>query len=285
MNIHAYPIYAPLKNPLAAKIANVKPQTLAALDLWMKRIHSVVEVIKRADAYSMVDAEQTFIQYTIDSVTRQLQRIYNNDKVVIMNTFQAYLKRTKRNVGLEVLACKMRGKPYGSKLVRGAYGTEENKIALEQQVESPVFPNKMLVDKSYNDIVQFVIKNVPPHSHFTVASHNETTLELALAAVEDRKKELEVQKSQISFAQLRGLSDNLTYHLAQTGHYTFKYMPYGPIENLAPYLFRRAEEASYIWLEGQKKLVHVRHELFDVRKFHYKFFGALGGIVGLIALI
>lgn len=233
----------------------------------------------------MVDAEQTFIQYTIDSVTKQLQRTYNTDKVLIMNTYQSYLKRTKRNVCLDVLGCKARGKPFGAKLVRGAYATEENQIALEQEVESPVFPNKLLVDKSYNETMKFVIQNVPPHSHFTVASHNEVTLEIALKTVEERKKELEQQKSQISFAQLRGLGDNLTYYLAQTGHYTFKYMPYGPTDNLAPYLFRRAEEASYIWLEGKKKLVHVKKELFDVRKFHYKLGAFAGGAALLLMLI
>ena len=233
----------------------------------------------------MIDAEQTFIQYGIDSITKQLQRMYNKDKVMIMNTYQAYLKRTKRNISLDVLGCKMMNLAFGAKLVRGAYITEESKIALDQELESPVFPNKLLVDKSYNETMEFVINHVPPRSHFTVASHNDITVEIALDAVNKRQKELEDQKSQISFAQLKGLGDRITFKLAQKGHYTFKYLPYGPTHNLAPYLFRRAEEASYIWLEGQKKLVDVSRELFDIRKFHYKACGVLGASLFLLMLI
>ena len=204
---------------------------------------------------------------------------------MIMNTYQAYLKRTKRNISLDVLGCKTMNLAFGAKLVRGAYITEESKIALDQEVESPVFPNKLLVDKSYNETMEFVINHVPPRSHFTVASHNDITVEIALDAVNKRQKELEDQKSQISFAQLKGLGDRITFKLAEKGHYTFKYLPYGPTHNLAPYLFRRAEEASYIWLEGQKKLVDVRRELFDVRKFHYKACGVLGASLLLLMLI
>jgi len=233
----------------------------------------------------MIDAEQTFIQYAIDSVTRQLQRVHNKDKVVIMNTFQGYLKRTKRNVSLDVLGCKMMNMPFGAKLVRGAYMTEESKIALDQEVESPVFPNKLLVDKSYNETMEFVIKNVPSRSHFTVASHNDGTIEIALDAVNKRQKELEDQKSQISFAQLKGFGDRITYGLAKKGHYTFKYLPYGPTHNLVPYLFRRAEEASYIWVEGQKKLVDVKKELLEVRKIHYKACAGLGAALLLVMVI
>jgi proline dehydrogenase len=202
---------------------------------------------------------------------------------MIMNTYQASLKRTKRNVCLDVLGCKEFGLPFGAKLVRGAYVTEENKLALEQGVESPVFPNKALVDKSYNETMTFVLEQIPPNSHFNVASHNDTSIEIAEQIVEKNKKELGEKNIQISFAQLKGLSDKMTFGLAQRGHYTFKYLPYGPTNHLVPYLFRRAEEASYIWVEGQKKLEDVRHELFDVRKFHYKTGIVIAG--GLILLL
>jgi len=233
----------------------------------------------------MIDAEQTYIQYGIDSITRQLQRTYNKDKVLIMNTFQAYLKRNKRNVCIDVLGCKMMNIPFGAKLVRGAYITEESKIALDQEVESPVFPNKLLVDKGYDETMEFVINNVPPRSHFTVASHNDATIDMALEEVNKRQKELEENKSQISFAQLKGLGDRITYRLAQKGHYTFKYLPYGPTHNLVPYLFRRAEEASYIWLEGKKTLVDVKKELFEVRKLHYKLCAGMAASLLLLMVI
>lgn len=233
----------------------------------------------------MIDAEQTFIQYGIDSVTCQLQRIYNKDKVLIMNTYQAYLKRNKRNICLHVLSCKMMGMPFGAKLVRGAYATEENKIALDQEVESPVFPNKSLVDKNYDETLTFVIAHLPARSHFTVASHNDTSIDTGLEAVLKRKKELEDEKSQVSFAQLKGLGDRLTYKLAEKGHYTFKYLPYGPTHNLMPYLFRRAEEASYIWTEGQKKLADVKKELFEIRRFHYRVGAGLAGMAALLMIL
>jgi len=233
----------------------------------------------------MIDAEQTFIQYGVDSITKQLQRIYNAEKVIVMNTFQAYLKRTKRNVSLDVLGNKLIQRPFGAKLVRGAYSTEENKIALDAEVESPVFPNKPLVDKSYNETMAFTIAHVPANSHFTIASHNDTTVDIALDGIVKRQKDLENEKIQISFAQLKGLGDKITFKLAQKGHYTFKYLPYGPTHNLVPYLFRRAEEASYIWLEGKKKLVDVRKELFQNRKMHYKASAILGAFALFIMAI
>ena len=233
----------------------------------------------------MIDAEQTYIQYGIDSITKQIQRIYNKDKVIVMNTYQACLKRTKRNVCLDVLGCAALNQAFGAKLVRGAYVTEENKIALEHEVDSPVLPNKPLVDKIYDETMEYVIQHIPARSHFTVASHNDTTIEIALDNVMKRQKELETQKTQISFAQLKGLGDRLTFKLAEKGHYTFKYLPYGPTHNLAPYLFRRAEEASYIWVEGQKKLVDIRKELFDVRKMHYKASMVLGGSILLLMMM
>ena len=233
----------------------------------------------------MIDAEQTYMQYGIDSITKQMQRVHNKDKAIVMNTFQAYLKRTKRNVSLDVLGNAMLQRPFAAKLVRGAYITEESNVALEKEEESPVFPNKALVDKSYDGTALFVINNLPPRSHFTVASHNEATLDQAIEAVNKRKKELETQKTQISFAQLKGFGDNLTYMLAQKGLFTFKYLPYGPTHNLMPYLFRRAEEASYIWLEGTKKLVDVKKEICDVRRLHYKAGAIVAGLIFLSMLI
>lgn len=233
----------------------------------------------------MIDAEQTFIQYGIDSITRQLQKLHNKNKVMIMNTYQSSLKRTKHNVCLDVLGCGMFGIPFGAKLVRGAYVTEENKLALDQEVESPVFPNKALVDKSYNETMVFVLDKMPNRSHFNIASHNDTSIEIAEEIIEKRKKEYAEKNIQVSFAQLKGLSDKTTFGLAQRGHYTFKYLPYGPTNHLVPYLFRRAEEASYIWVEGQKKLEDVRNELFNVRKFHYKAGIAIAGGLILFAML
>ena len=96
---------------------------------------------------------------------------------------------------------------------------------------------------------------------------------------------MDAEKSQISFAQLKGLADKMTYGLADRGHYTFKYVPYGPTNHLVPYLLRRAEEANYIWTEGQKKLADIRHELFSVRKIHYKFGAVIVGITGMILIL
>jgi len=285
MNIHAYPIYAPLKNSLATKIAGYRPELIAQLDDWLSRVNSILDEIKKANAYCMIDAEQTYIQYGIDSVAKQLQRIHNKSRTMIMNTYQSYLKRTQRDMSLDVLGCRMVGQCFGAKLVRGAYVTEENKIALDQGIESPIFPNKPLVDKSYNGTMEFVIGQMPANSHFTVASHNDETVDIALGAMTKRGKELNDQNIKISFAQLKGLGDRLTFGLADQGHHTFKYLPYGPIHNLVPYLFRRAEEASYIWTEGQKKLVDIRKELFEIRKFHYKAGAAAGGLALLLLIL
>eukprot|EP00831_Metopus_contortus_P038465 TRINITY_DN3023_c0_g1_i1.p3 TRINITY_DN3023_c0_g1~~TRINITY_DN3023_c0_g1_i1.p3 ORF type:complete len:134 (-),score=26.75 TRINITY_DN3023_c0_g1_i1:448-849(-) len=115
---------------------------------WVERQNFVIDAVKRIGSYCMVDAEQTYIQYGIDSITIQLQSLHNKKAPLVMGTYQAYLKRTRRNVMLDVLGCKKQGIIFGTKVVRGAYYREENELALDHEVESPVFPNKAFVDNS-----------------------------------------------------------------------------------------------------------------------------------------
>eukprot|EP00831_Metopus_contortus_P081418 TRINITY_DN8556_c0_g2_i1.p1 TRINITY_DN8556_c0_g2~~TRINITY_DN8556_c0_g2_i1.p1 ORF type:complete len:211 (-),score=30.38 TRINITY_DN8556_c0_g2_i1:166-729(-) len=186
---------------------------------------------------------------------------------------------------IDIIGCQQQGIIFGTKVVRGAYHREENELALDNEDESPVLPNKAYVDNSYNDIMKFAIANMPPKSHLNVATHNEESVEIVLDQIELRKEEIAKENITVSFSQLKGIGDRLTYGLSLKGFCTFKYLPFGPITNLIPYLFRRAEEASYIWLEGRKKLVEVKKEMLEVRRLHVKSAAIGSSLFALLMLI
>eukprot|EP01022_Parablepharisma_sp_SALTPOND_P014480 TRINITY_DN1969_c0_g1_i1.p2 TRINITY_DN1969_c0_g1~~TRINITY_DN1969_c0_g1_i1.p2 ORF type:complete len:528 (+),score=60.85 TRINITY_DN1969_c0_g1_i1:5237-6820(+) len=268
MNVHAFPIDPKFNSAFVKKVANFSPKTYYELQMWVDRILTIMEELKKSKTYCMIDAQQTYIQSGVDSVTRQLQQVYNINRPLIVRTVQAYLKDSKRMVLLALAATKKRNQPFAVKLVRGAYMTEERRIAKEQGLESPILPTKAEVDKNYNELISIAFKEMTEKSHFNISSHNEDSIKLALKEADKNKKKMETRT--ISFGQLKGLGDNLTYGLAKKGEYVFKYLPYGPMECLIPYLLRRAEEANYIFEEGKKQVKELNAEIFGARKLHLK---------------
>jgi len=279
-NIHAYKFSEKYEENLGNLLANFDPKTKLELEKLSIRLKIIMETLKISGGHCMIDAEQTYLQSGIESIVSQLQaesnNLENNTKKfpIILKTYQAYLKTTKSKILNELEFSQKNNIPMGFRLVRGAYMTEERKIAEKMNINSPIFDTKLEVDKNYDEIISLFISKMPDFSHINIATHNENSVAHALNQLSQQKRRKNFH-SKISFGQLKGLGDSLSYKLAEQGNYIYKYIPFGETENLIPYLLRRVEEASYISYEGQKQLNALKQEIFHYRNLHTKFIIAL----------
>jgi proline dehydrogenase len=171
---------------------------------------------------------------------------FNKQDVLIYNTFQMY--RVDRLDYLETLIDRAKSKSYkiGLKLVRGAYYEKEKELAQNLGKVQPVYELKEETDQAYDSAVEICLKN---HElvHTCIATHNKESVEKAIVLIQQLGMTDHYNK--VYFSQLYGMSDNLTFNLAEANFNSSKYVPYGELEKAIPYLLRRAEENSSI--EGQ----------------------------------
>ncbi|HEY1021380.1 MAG TPA: proline dehydrogenase family protein, partial [Flavisolibacter sp.] len=183
---------------------------------------------------------------------------FNHEKLVIYNTVQLY--RHDRLLFLKQCyeAALERNFLLGIKLVRGAYMEKERDRAAEKGYPSPIQPNKEASDKDYNDAVRFCIDHLD-NIGVIVASHNENSNLLAVQLLEERG--YAINHSHVHFSQLYGMSDNITFNLAAAGCSVSKYLPFGPIKDVIPYLMRRAQENTSVGGQTSRELVLIKKEL------------------------
>ena len=176
-------------------------------------------------------------------MTHELNRDSN---VTIMNGYQCYLKRMAAVIPMEVRAAKEFSYNLGIKLIRGAYMNEERLIAEEQGFESPVWDSIEETHKCYNTNLEHIIRSMKLQDKVFVASHNTDTCDLAM----NLSEELGLKDTDcIRFGQLIGFSDQVTGDIAQKGFQAFKYLPFGPTEQVMPYLVRRGQESRQVLRE------------------------------------
>lgn len=228
---------------------------------WQRVVNRMHKIIRTAAAKNigvLVDAEETWIQDPVDALTMQMMELYNLEKATVYNTIQLY--RHDRLVFLKDSFNQALQKRFilGVKLVRGAYMEKERKRAAEMGYPSPIQPDKEASDRDYNSAVEFCIEHLDRVS-LIVASHNEYS-NLHAAELLDRK-ELPHNHPHIHFSQLYGMSDNITFNLAKAGLSVSKYLPFGPIEDVIPYLMRRAQENSSVSGQTGRELGLIRKEL------------------------
>ena len=222
------------------------------------RIHKICEAANEANVGFLVDAEETWIQDPIDALTMLMMNEFNKTKLVIYNTIQLY-----RHDRLDFLiqsyeAAKERNFLLGAKLVRGAYMEKERKRAEEIGYPSPVQPDKEATDKDYNEAVKFCIDHLDQIG-LIIASHNEYSNLLGVELLE--QKNLPHNHPHVHFSQLYGMSDNITFNLAKAGCSVSKYLPFGPIEDVVPYLMRRAQENTSVGGQTSRELSLVGKEM------------------------
>ncbi|HQV05874.1 MAG: proline dehydrogenase family protein [Chitinophagaceae bacterium] len=206
----------------------------------------------------LIDAEETWIQEPVDAITMLMMDSFNKDKAFIFNTLQHYRHDRLAFLKDSYKAAAERGFILGAKLVRGAYMEKERKRAVEKGYPSPIQIDKESTDKDYNAAVEFCIQHIEQIS-LIVASHNEESNMLAAKLMEQNG--LPFNHPHIHWSQLYGMSDNITFNLAHAGCSVSKYLPFGPIKDVIPYLMRRAQENTAIKGQTGRELALIKKEL------------------------
>jgi proline dehydrogenase len=226
--------------------------------LVQDRFRRICEAAVTSGIGVLVDAEETWIQDPVDALTMLMMDEYNKEKLVIYNTIQLYRHDRLDFLEKSYEAALERNFLLGAKLVRGAYMEKERKRATEKSYPSPIQPSKDASDKDYNEAVRFCIDHLE-NIGLIVASHNEQSNLLATRLLKERGYPL--NHSHVHFSQLLGMSDNITFNLAKAGCSVSKYLPFGPIEDVVPYLMRRAEENTSVGGQTGRELALIKKEL------------------------
>ncbi len=209
----------------------------------VKRVEAIAYNAKQHGVSVLFDAEESWIQAAINDLVEHAMREYNRERPVVYNTFQFY--RTQQLAFLKESYHRAHEEGYclGAKLVRGAYMEKERERAAEMGYPSPIQPDKAATDKAYNDAVEFCVEHFEDLASIN-ASHNQYSTRLQAERIAE--KGLPRDHPHLMFCQLMGMSDNLTFNLAHSGFFAAKYMPYGPVEDVVPYLIRRAQENTSV---------------------------------------
>jgi len=230
----------------------------AAWDRVKERMYAICDVATEKGVGILLDAEETWIQDPIDRLAIELMAEYNKEKVVVYNTYQLYRNDRYHFLQLSHKIAKEKNFKLGAKLVRGAYMEKERLRAKEQGVASPIHLDKEATDKDFNDAAAFCIQNKETIS-FILASHNEqSNLKIAQLMSE---KGIPAGDPHVHFSQLYGMSDPISFNMAKEGYNVSKYLPFGPIKDVIPYLMRRAEENSSVNGQTSRELLFIRQEL------------------------
>ncbi len=205
-----------------------------------------------------IDAEESWMQGTIDTLTYEMMERFNKENAIIFNTYQMYRVDMLENLTQSIQTAKSKQYYLGVKLVRGAYLEKERQRAHEDEYSEPLHKDKEHTDQDFNAGVLACLSNIEI-VHFCVGTHNEQSCQLLIE--EMAKIGIPHNHPNIYFAQLLGMSDNISYNLAAAGYNVAKYVPYGPVESVMPYLFRRAEENSSIAGQTSREFTLLLNEV------------------------
>jgi proline dehydrogenase len=231
------------------------------IDEWdrvRERMYAICEIASEKNVGVLIDAEESWIQDPIDRLTMEMMEIFNKQKVVVYNTIQLYRHDRLHFLKLSHQIAQQKEFLLGVKLVRGAYMEKERARAKEMGYPSPIQPDKETSDKDYDLAVRYCIDHLDQIA-VIVASHNEASNLLAAELLD--QKNIPHNHPHIHFSQLYGMSDNITFNLAKEGFSVSKYLPFGPIRDVIPYLMRRAQENSSVSGQTGRELSLIKREL------------------------
>jgi proline dehydrogenase len=199
----------------------------------------------------MIDAEETWIQKTIDELAAEMMNLFNKKKVIVYNTYQMYRHDKLADLKADHLIAKECGYLLGVKMVRGAYMEKERRRALEMGYPSPIQPDKAASDRDFDASLRYCVENIREIG-LVCGTHNEQSCRL-LTELMDQHGVAATDRN-VYFAQLLGMSDNLSFNLSDASYNVAKYVPYGPVKAVMPYLFRRAQENTSIAGQTSREL-------------------------------
>ena len=223
-----------------------------------QRIVRICEAAAEKGIGVLIDAEESWIQDPVDALTMQMMEKYNRRQVVIYNTLQIYRHDRLPFLKDSFATARSKGFIMGAKLVRGAYMEKERERAREMNYASPIQPDKTTTDRDYNAALEFCTDHLNQIA-LIVASHNEYSNLLTTQLLD--KKGLPHDHPHVHFSQLYGMSDNITFNLAKAGFSVSKYLPFGPIKDVVPYLMRRAQENSSVSGQTGRELALIKKEM------------------------
>ena len=217
------------------------------------RVNAICETAFESDVRLLIDAEETWIQDTIDVIVTEMMAKYNKEKSIIYNTIQFYRKNAFEMLEIAHQDAIVNQYKYSVKMVRGAYMEKERERAIEMNYESPIHIAKLNTDACYDKGLKYCIDNKTSIS-LVAGTHNENSSQYLAENVS-------LSEPNIFFAQLYGMSDHISYTLSKAGYNVSKYVPYGPVKSVLPYLFRRAEENTSIAGQTGRELALIQKEL------------------------
>lgn len=223
-----------------------------------RRVHRVCKASADVNLQIFIDAEETWIQQAVDNLITEMMQLFNKERVIVYNTLQMY--RHDRLAFLENAYKHAKENNYhiGFKLVRGAYMEKERERAQAKGYPSPINATKELTDEHFDNAVRFCIDHIDRVA-VCCASHNENSANVTVD--EMKKRNLPNNHPSVYFSQLLGMSDHISYNLAAAGYNVSKYVPYGPVRDVMPYLIRRAYENTSMGGQTGRELKLIEIEL------------------------
>ena len=225
---------------------------------FKNRMNDLCKAASKCNVKILIDAEESWIQDAIDMVALDLMEIYNKKVHTIFLTHQCYRTGTLSKIKENFKRAKQNKFLLGIKLVRGAYMEKERERAKKHNYESPIQPTKSDTDLEFDNSVKFCVDNIDNISIW-VGSHNELS-SMQLVKIMKEKK-IKSNDKRIWFSQLYGMSDNISFALADMGYNVVKLIPFGPIEKTIPYLIRRANENSSVKGQSNRQFTLIKNEI------------------------
>ncbi len=229
-----------------------------AFERARNRVDTLCEHAHNNGVRILIDAEESWIQDPIDQLADEMMARYNKERAIVWNTYQMYRTSSMENLIHDYYEAKSGGYFIGAKLVRGAYMEKERDRARELGYPSPIHPNKEATDRAFDEALMFCLDHIDK-VNVMCGSHNEASSVMLVKQM--AKAGLEPSDARVWFAQLYGMSDHISFNLARAGYNVAKYVPYGPVKAVIPYLMRRAEENTSVAGQSSRELTLIRKEL------------------------
>ena len=235
----------------------LSPEEQAEWDRIVNRFRKVCKLAKEKDVEVLIDGEESWMQSAADDLVEDMMREFNTEKAIVYNTLQLY--RWDRLDYLKALHERAKSDDFkiGMKIVRGAYMEKERDRAEELNYKSPICETKVITDNNFDSGLKYILENNKDISIF-IGTHNEESCYLAMNLM----NELNIDKSDnnVWFGQLYGMSDHISFNLANQGYNVAKYLPFGPVKDVMPYLIRRAEENTSVAGQTNRELELIKSE-------------------------
>ncbi len=248
-------------NRIMAKLQSnleLSPQEELSWQRTCQRMENICSACHQRKLRVLIDAEESWTQGVVDQLTYEMMSKFNGDTPIVFNTYQMYRKDMYQNLTHAFDIAHSSSYYLGVKLVRGAYMETERERAEEMGYEDPIQPDKQATDDDFNKALKFCVENIEG-IELCCGTHNEASTYYLMELMSNGN--ITPNDPRIYFAQLYGMSDNISFNLANAGYNVAKYLPYGPVEDVIPYLIRRTEENTAIAGQTSREYGLIKKEL------------------------